>query len=188
MALDVRYAASRDGHIAYETFGGGDLELVVALGPMSHLEVMREHPEAARFLERLGTFARVAVFDRRGMGLSDPVSGPVTLEEQVEDLGAVIDADHYVPIRSLPPATRTAMVALATIPGQNDPGRARIGPKSSLHTRRACNTTDPAEQHPDPATVPPTTPTRPHAPRANRTLIGFSHRFADRLTAHARSE
>src|SRR5437868_3134903 len=92
MALDVRYALSRDGHIAYETFGGGDLELVVAPGPISHLEVLHEQPEAARFLERLGRFARVAMFDRRGMGLSDPVSGPVTLEEQAEDLGAVIDA------------------------------------------------------------------------------------------------
>ncbi len=49
MALDVRYVLSRDGHIAYETFGAGDLELVVAPGPISHLEVLREQPDAGGF-------------------------------------------------------------------------------------------------------------------------------------------
>jgi class 3 adenylate cyclase len=120
MALDVRYAASRDGHIAYETFGGGDLELVVAPGPMSHLEVLREQPEAARFLERLGTFARVAVFDRRGMGLSDPLLGPVTLEQQVEDLGAVIDAVGFrrPALLGLSDQGRTCILFAAMHPGR----------------------------------------------------------------------
>lgn len=95
MGPEVRYARSRDGHIAYEVLGAGAVDLIVAPGSLSHLEVLHEQPEAERFLARLGAFATVAVFDRRGMGLSDPVAGPVTLEEQAEDLGAVIDAAGF---------------------------------------------------------------------------------------------
>jgi hypothetical protein len=47
-----------------------------------------EQPEARRCLNGLGSFARVAIFDRRGLGLSDPLAGPITLEQQVEDLDA----------------------------------------------------------------------------------------------------
>jgi hypothetical protein len=46
MPPEVRYVKCRDGHIAYETSGAGELELVVAPGPASHLEVLREGREA----------------------------------------------------------------------------------------------------------------------------------------------
>jgi class 3 adenylate cyclase len=120
MAPQVRYTKNRDGHIAYETFGRGDLELVVAVGPVSHLEVLREQPDAERFLERLGRFARVAVFDRRGMGLSDPLSRPVTLEEQVEDLEAVINAAGFQcpALLGLSDQGRTCILFAATHPGR----------------------------------------------------------------------
>src|SRR5262249_46045199 len=35
---------------------------------------------------------RVLVFDRRGVGLSDPVASPPTLEERMDDVRAVMDA------------------------------------------------------------------------------------------------
>lgn len=120
MAPEVRYVKSRDAHIAYETFGAGELELVVAPGPASHLEVVREWREAEQFLERLGQFARVVVFDRRGMGLSDPVSGPVTLEEQVEDLEAVINVVGfaYPALLGLSDQGRTCILFAAMHPGR----------------------------------------------------------------------
>jgi class 3 adenylate cyclase len=120
MPPEVRYALSRDGHVAYETFGEGDLELVVAPGPVSHLEVLHEEPDAERFLERLGRFARVAVFDRRGMGLSDPISGPVTLEEQVEDVEAVINAVGFEcpALLGLSDQGRTCILFAAMHPGR----------------------------------------------------------------------
>jgi class 3 adenylate cyclase len=120
MPPEVRYVKSRDGHIAFETFGAGDFELVVAPGPVSHLEVLREWQDAERFGERLGSFARVAVFDRRGMGLSDPLSGPVTLEEQVEDLEAVINAVGFEcpALLGLSDQGRTCILFAAMHPGR----------------------------------------------------------------------
>lgn len=53
---------------------------------------MWEHEPAARFLRWLGSFARVVIFDRRGSGLSDPVTGAPTLEERMDDVRAVTDA------------------------------------------------------------------------------------------------
>jgi pimeloyl-ACP methyl ester carboxylesterase len=63
-------------------------------GWISHIEHMWEEPRLARFLNRLASFARLIVLDKRGTGLSDPV--PLdrlpTLEERMDDLRAVVDA------------------------------------------------------------------------------------------------
>jgi pimeloyl-ACP methyl ester carboxylesterase len=53
-------------------FGEGALDLVLVPGYVTHIELGWEHEPSARFLERLGSFARVIAFDRRGSGLSDP--------------------------------------------------------------------------------------------------------------------
>ena len=88
----VRYAKSGDIHIAYRVMGNANQDLVVAPGFVSHLDGSAEEPSLMRFMERLTTFRRVIVFDKRGTGLSDPVSGPATLEERMDDLRAVMDA------------------------------------------------------------------------------------------------
>ncbi|MDX1659288.1 MAG: adenylate/guanylate cyclase domain-containing protein [Nitriliruptorales bacterium] len=80
-----------DAHVAYQVFGEGEEPLLLVWGFLSHVELIWDHPAAARFLERLGRFARVINFDKRGMGLSDPVPRPPTLEERVEDMLAVLD-------------------------------------------------------------------------------------------------
>ncbi len=90
---ETRYARTGDGvRIAYQIHGDGPLELVAAFGPASHLDVVWEDAGAARFLERMGSFARVVRFDRRGTGLSDPASAPPTVEQYSEDLDAVLRA------------------------------------------------------------------------------------------------
>ena len=53
---------------------------------------MWEEPATARCFERLASFSRLVLFDRRGTGLSDAVSRPPTLEQQMDDLTAVLDA------------------------------------------------------------------------------------------------
>jgi pimeloyl-ACP methyl ester carboxylesterase len=88
---EVRYAKSGDLSIAYAANGDGP-DLVVAPGFISHLEVGLEEPALAHFYGRLASFRRVIAFDKRGTGLSDPVPHAATLEECVEDLGAVMDA------------------------------------------------------------------------------------------------
>jgi class 3 adenylate cyclase len=89
---ETRYAPSGDVGIAYQVVGEGEMDLVVAFPFLSHLDLMWENPAVSHFVERLGSFARVLVFDRRGVGLSDPVAGAPTLEERMDDVRAVMDA------------------------------------------------------------------------------------------------
>jgi class 3 adenylate cyclase len=85
----VRYAR-RDGvSIAYTVFGDGPIDLLFIGGFVSHLDIIRSWPLTARFLDRLGEFARVVVFDKRNQGLSD--AGPYTLEDVAADAVAVLD-------------------------------------------------------------------------------------------------
>lgn len=92
MRPETKYARSGDVGIAYQVYGEGELDLVVAFPFVSHLDVLWDSPVQAKFMERLGRFARVIPFDRRGVGLSDPVDGPTTLEERMDDVRAVMDA------------------------------------------------------------------------------------------------
>ena len=70
---ETKYAKSGDFHIAYQTIGTGPFDLVFMHGWISHIEHMWEEPRMARFLDRLASFARLIVLDKRGTGLSDPV-------------------------------------------------------------------------------------------------------------------
>jgi class 3 adenylate cyclase len=92
MAVETRYARSGDLSIAYQTIGEGEIDIVVAFQFVSHLDMLWENAAEASFMRRLGRFARVILFDRRGVGLSDPAGGAPTLEERMDDLRAVMDA------------------------------------------------------------------------------------------------
>lgn len=91
---EVQYVRTPDGgHLAYQVFGTGPLDLVFVPGWASHVEQQWRVEPFARGLRRLGTFARVVVFDRRGTGLSDPIlEAAPTLEAQIDDVRAVMDA------------------------------------------------------------------------------------------------
>lgn len=89
---EPKYARNGDIHLAYMTMGDGPPDLV-SLGPsMSHLEISLEHPRARRYADRMASFSRLVMYDRRGSGLSDRTIGPVAVEEDVSDLLAVVDA------------------------------------------------------------------------------------------------
>jgi class 3 adenylate cyclase len=90
---ETRYAKSGDVFIAYQTLGGGSLDLVVVQGFTSHLEVMWEEPRLAALYRRLASFSRLILIDKRGTGLSDrvPHAELPTLEQRVDDLRAVLD-------------------------------------------------------------------------------------------------
>jgi class 3 adenylate cyclase len=90
---DVRYAlSSGDVRIAYEVVGEGDVDLVFALGYIPNLEMSRDVSFLRRWLERLTSFARVAHYDRRGVGLSDRDLSMNSPEERMDDIRAVMDA------------------------------------------------------------------------------------------------
>jgi class 3 adenylate cyclase len=89
----TRWARTVDGAcIAYQDFGEGPVTLVNIHGWVSHLEVYCEQPLYVRFLRRLSRNMRVLVFDKRGIGMSDRVSGPVDLGVLADDVRAVMDA------------------------------------------------------------------------------------------------
>ena len=88
---DTRYAKSGDVHIAYQTVGEGP-DLIYCSGLFSNLDVMWEEPRWAHLLGRMASFARLTVFDMRGVGVSDRGSEIPILERQRDDLGAVMDA------------------------------------------------------------------------------------------------
>ena len=89
---DVRFAQSGDVSVAYAVNGDGPVDIVYVEGAFTHLEVSWEVPLYRRFCERLGEFARVIRFDKRGMGMSDRVPGATTLETRMDDIRAVMDA------------------------------------------------------------------------------------------------
>jgi class 3 adenylate cyclase len=88
----TRYARSGDVHIAYQVVGDGPRDIVFVPGWTSHVEMGWTFPAFAHFLDRLASFSRLIIFDKRGTGLSDPVMATPTLEERMDDLRAVLDA------------------------------------------------------------------------------------------------
>jgi len=92
MQPETRYAKSGDVHIAYQVFGEGPINLVITSFFVSNVEHFWEDPDIARWLLRLASFARVAMFDKRGTGMSDRVADMPGLDQRMDDLRAVMDA------------------------------------------------------------------------------------------------
>jgi pimeloyl-ACP methyl ester carboxylesterase len=89
---ETRYARTGDLSIAWQCLGDGPVDLLIVPGFISHVEAFHELPGYTRFLSRLGAFARVITFDKRGSGLSDRVADAPGLPERIEDMQAVLDA------------------------------------------------------------------------------------------------
>jgi pimeloyl-ACP methyl ester carboxylesterase/class 3 adenylate cyclase len=89
---ETRYARSGDVSIAYQVIGEGPFDLVFVPPFVTHVELWWSLPSFAPTLERLASFSRLILFDKRGTGMSDRVSGAPTLETRMDDLRAVLDA------------------------------------------------------------------------------------------------
>jgi class 3 adenylate cyclase len=87
----IRYAHSSDVQIAYQVTGAGPLDIVLAPGTVSHLDLMWEGP-FRRTIAAWSSVARLVRFDKRGTGLSDRPTNVATLEERTDDIRAVMDA------------------------------------------------------------------------------------------------
>jgi class 3 adenylate cyclase len=89
---ETRYARSGDVAIAYQVTGEGPFDVVYVPGFVSDVELGWSWPPFDRILQRLATFARLIIFDKRGTGMSDRVSGAPTLETRMDDVRAVMEA------------------------------------------------------------------------------------------------
>jgi class 3 adenylate cyclase len=89
----IRYAqSSEDARIAYQVVGDGPIDMVYVTGFVSNMEAAWEDPLLRPWVEGMSSFARVAMFDKRGQGLSDRPPAPPTLEQTMDDALAVMDA------------------------------------------------------------------------------------------------
>ena len=89
-----RYARNGNVSLAYEVFGEGDRDILVTFGWVGSFQSAFDHPAHSRWIERLATFGRVIMWDKRGTGLSErlPADRLPTLEERMDDMRVVMDA------------------------------------------------------------------------------------------------
>ena len=92
MLPETRYAKNGDVSSAYQVVGDGPLDLIYAPPWIGNMEFLWEWPSYARFLTRLASFSRLILFDKRGTGSSDRAAKLPILEEQMDDIGVVMDA------------------------------------------------------------------------------------------------
>src|ERR1700754_2064256 len=89
---ETSYAPCGELSLAYQVFGDGPVELVFAGPFVSHVELFWTVPEFKAFFDQLATFCRIVVFDKAGVGLSDPVPHIPTLDDRAAEIEAVMDA------------------------------------------------------------------------------------------------
>ncbi|MCZ7528728.1 MAG: alpha/beta fold hydrolase [Acidimicrobiia bacterium] len=120
----TRYARSGAYHLAYQVIGDGPPDLVFIPGFVSNVELQWQLPGFAEFFQRLGSFARLIVFDKRGTGLSDrvPLDEIPTIEERMDDVRAVMDAagSERATLFGISEGGPMALVLAATFPDRVD--------------------------------------------------------------------
>ena len=92
MPLDTHYAKSGEIHVAYQEYGAGPVDLILAPGFISNLDNYWDQPRFNNWIRRLGRSVRVIMFDKRGTGLSDRVDRLPGMDERMDDVRAVMDA------------------------------------------------------------------------------------------------
>lgn len=91
----TKYAPCGDLSLAYQVFGEGSIDLVLASSFISHVELVWTIPEAKAWYDQLASFARVLLFDKAGVGLSDPVPKVRSIEDRATEIEAVMDAAGF---------------------------------------------------------------------------------------------
>jgi pimeloyl-ACP methyl ester carboxylesterase len=117
---ETRYTRNGDVNIAYQVVGEGPLDLVLVHGWVQSFDASSEIEPLRRFYQRLASFSRLILFDKRGTGLSDrvPPDNLPALETRMDDMRAVMDA-----------------VGVERAPCSATQRAARCAPSSRPHTR-----------------------------------------------------
>jgi pimeloyl-ACP methyl ester carboxylesterase/DNA-binding CsgD family transcriptional regulator len=134
----TRYAQSSAAKIAYQVSGAGPPDLLMAPGLVSHLDMQWQQTEYRRFVRALERGARLIRLDKRGTGLSDPVSELPTTQERVADLAAVLEAarSSRAVLFGVSDGGRAAIAFAAAYPGRTQGlvlyGTSHRGPRAGL--------------------------------------------------------
>lgn len=94
MPPETRYAHGPNGAVAYQVFGNGSVDLVFISQWGTNIDTYWDEPSAARYFDRLASFSRVILFDKRGTGISDPIptNSPPTIADWANDVTVVMEA------------------------------------------------------------------------------------------------
>ena len=137
---ETRYAKHGDVHIAYQVIGNGPMDVVVMPNWATNVEAIWDDPAQAQLIDGVSAFGRVLLFDKRGIGLSDPVPLPhlPTLEEWLDDLLCVMDAadSKRAALVAADVAGFIALLAASTFPERTS---ALILVNSAARVRRAAD-------------------------------------------------
>jgi pimeloyl-ACP methyl ester carboxylesterase len=87
----TQYVKSGDVYIAFQVIGNGPFDVVFVGGFVSNVEAMWDSPARTKFFNRLSSFCRLIIFDKRGTGLSDRTSQIFSLEQRISDVQAIMD-------------------------------------------------------------------------------------------------
>jgi class 3 adenylate cyclase len=115
---EISYAKTIDGaHLAYSVMGSGDIDILYTAGWTISIDSYDDEPHVAHLWRRLSSFARVARFDVRGIGLSDPIDArdPPPIESMASDALAVIDAVGAEQVCVIGDGAAAYVIALATM-------------------------------------------------------------------------
>ncbi|MBU9766624.1 adenylate/guanylate cyclase domain-containing protein [Mycobacterium sp. TNTM28] len=93
---ETSYAPCGDLSLACQVFGDGPVELIFVGPVVSHIEMFWAMPEFKAFFDQLATFCRVALFDKAGVGMSDPVPKVRTLDDRAAEIEAIMDFAGFV--------------------------------------------------------------------------------------------
>jgi pimeloyl-ACP methyl ester carboxylesterase len=91
----TKYAQCGDLSLAYQVVGEGAIDLVLASSFVSHVELIWTSPEAKAFFDHLASFCRMLLFDKAGVGLSDPVPRVRSIDDRAGEIEAVMDAAGF---------------------------------------------------------------------------------------------
>jgi pimeloyl-ACP methyl ester carboxylesterase len=137
----TRYAQSSGAKIAYQVSGTGPPDLVMVHGLISHLDLQWQLTEYRRFVRALDQGGRVIRLDKRGTGLSDPVTELPTVQQRVQDVAAVMAAarSSRAVLFGLSDGGRAAIAFAAAYPGRTRGlilyGTSYRGPRAALLRR-----------------------------------------------------
>jgi pimeloyl-ACP methyl ester carboxylesterase len=103
----TRYARSGDVNIAYQVVGDGDIDFLWIPGFAQHVELNWEEKYRRAWLTALAERYRLIVFDKRGTGASDRMTGAPSLDERMDDIRASLRPARHVGASSPARASRS---------------------------------------------------------------------------------
>jgi class 3 adenylate cyclase len=83
----IRYVDVGGTQLAYQVTGEGPRDVVMAIDWASNLELTWAYVKTERFLRRIGSFARLILFDVRGMGLGVHIGARIS---ELADAGELL--------------------------------------------------------------------------------------------------